>query len=128
MVQKNCFISFEQKPIFDFSDRIFFTFSLFILLCDRFIDILLFGLVCITRMNNWDLLLLRISNYLNLLNYFLILKINLVHFGWHIKLILWWFLRKTHWSCDIIWLFLFFCKQVEIKYLFPWNPFFWSIF
>ena len=48
MVEEHCFVSFEEEPILDFPDGLFFMFCFLILLCDTFINILFFALVGIS--------------------------------------------------------------------------------
>lgn len=80
MVEKDSFVSFEQKPVFDFADHIFFAFGLLILLCDGLVDILLFGLVGIAGLDHRDLLLIVVGE-LDLLDDLLVLEVDCVHFG-----------------------------------------------
>lgn len=80
MVEENSFVSFEKKPVFDFPDHIFFTLSLLILLCDGFVDILLFGLVGIAGLHHRDFLFIVVGEF-DLLDDLFVLEVDRVHFG-----------------------------------------------
>lgn len=45
MIEKDCFVSFEQKPVFDLTDDVLLTLGLLILLSDGFVYVLFFALV-----------------------------------------------------------------------------------
>lgn len=80
MIEKDGFVSFEQKPVFDFADHIFLPFRLFILLGDGFVDILLLGLVGIAGLYHRDLLFIVVGEF-DLLDDFFVLEVDCVHFG-----------------------------------------------
>lgn len=81
MVEEHCFVSLKKEPVLYLSDDVFLTFSFLVLLGDGLVDVLLFGLVGITRMHDRYLLVLDVVGEFQLLDDLLVLKVNLVHFG-----------------------------------------------
>ena len=88
MVQKNSFVSFEQKPIFNLPDYLLLVFSFLVFLGYRFVDILLFGFICISRLHNRYLLLLGGVGHLHLLYNLLVLEVYRIHLGAHLEFVL----------------------------------------
>jgi hypothetical protein len=52
MVKKDSFVSFEEKPILDFTDDFLFALGLLIFLSNRFVDILLFALIGVSGLHD----------------------------------------------------------------------------
>lgn len=52
MVQKDGFVTFEQEPIFYLPDRVLLALGFLVLLSNRFVDVLLLGLVRVSGMHN----------------------------------------------------------------------------
>ena len=127
MVQEDSFISFEQKPIFYLTNNILFALSLFISLGNWFINVLLLWLVCFTRMHHWNLLIIDVICQLNLLDDFLVLEVDLIHLGWHIKIVLGALLCHTHWPVDIVGLFSLLREKLKVENILPWNSLFRNI-
>lgn len=122
MIEKNCFISLKQKPVFDPSDDSFLHLCLLVFGCDCLVDILLCCWVldwdwCSFIFHHW----LTLICHLNLLDDFFVLKINLIHLGRHLKFILWTLFSYLHTifnSC-----FFWFSKKLVLEDFLPWNSF-----
>lgn len=126
MVQKDGFVTLEQEPVLDFTNRCFLDLSLFILLSDRLIQVLVLGLWGLCWSYNCGqllLLLVILFGNLDLLNDLLILEIDLIHLLRHFKLILWKHFSPLHTFFDVT-LDLFFDKEFVFKDFFPWDSFF----
>ena len=87
MVQKHRFVTLEQEPVLYFPNDVFLPLRLLVLMRYALIDILLLALVGLPRMHHTYFLLSVVSE-LYLLDYLLVLKINLVHLGAHVQLVL----------------------------------------
>ena len=52
VVEEDGLISFEEEPVLDFADDVLLPFGFLVFLSDRFIDVLLLGLVGIAGVDN----------------------------------------------------------------------------
>ena len=84
MVEEDCLVTLEEEPIFDLPDDVLLALGLFVLLCDGFVDVLLFGFVGIAGVHHRDLLVVDVVGELQLLDDLLILEVDLVHLGRHV--------------------------------------------
>jgi len=79
MVEEHCFVSLEEEPVLYLPYDVLLPFSFFVLLGDGLVDVLLFGLVGITRVHDRYLLVVDVVGELQLLDDLLVLKVNLIH-------------------------------------------------
>lgn len=121
MVQKHCFVSFEQEPIFYSSNYCLFDFCLLVFVGDLPVDV-----VSASSWFRGSWLFLHawfiMSNF-NLLDDFLVFEVNFIHFCRHFQFIFCPFLGNLHTILDSL-ARLFFSKQFVFKNLFPWNSIF----
>lgn len=128
VVEEDCFVSLEQEPVFDLPDDVLLALSLLVLLGDGFVYVLLLGFVSVTGMHHGNLLVVDVVGQLQLLDYLLVLEVDLVHLGRHVQLVLGALLGQTHGAVDVVGLALFFSEELEREDVLPGDALFWGVF
>lgn len=88
VVEEDGLVALEEEPVLDLADDVLLALRLLVLLGNRFVDVLLLGLVGVARVHYRDLLVIDVVRQFQLLDKLLVLEVDLVHLSRHVQLVL----------------------------------------
>lgn len=112
VVQEHRLVSLKQEPVLYLTDRLLAPLCLFVLLGNRFVDVLLLRLVGVPGLHDRNLLFIVGVGHLHLLDDLLVLEVDRVHLGRHLQLVLCALLGQRHTAVYVVFILLLRLEEV----------------